>query len=62
MTRQERIQTIVNDFEMAKKALQTSTCHDGNTDLVAAQLVVAARLEAVEDALISGLPTAGEGI
>lgn len=59
MHRHTYIERVVADLGVALEKL-TET---GDADrVVAAILVLAARVEAVEDALTSGLPTAGEGV
>jgi len=62
MHRHELITRAAKEYEVARKALASSEADASTVDYVAALLVVAARLEALEDALITGLPTAGEGI
>jgi hypothetical protein len=56
------IKRVVADFVELRSQLQEKASNMEHLDLVSATLVLAARLEAVEDALIEGLPTAGEGI
>jgi hypothetical protein len=53
----------VEEFEAMKRQLATSSV-DGaymHLDLIAALLVVAAKLDALENAIIISLPKAGEG-
>jgi len=62
MNRHEMIDRVAKDYEVARKRLASSEADASTIDYVAALLVVAARLEALEDALVEGLPTAGEGV
>jgi hypothetical protein len=62
MTHERRLQLMAEQFELAKRALSTSTVDVQNLDHVAALLVLAARVDSLEDAVVNGLPTAGEGL
>jgi hypothetical protein len=54
------LRRAVEDFEAARDLI-TPTVYPEFRDLVAAQLVVAARLEVLEDTLDTSLPDAGRG-
>lgn len=57
------LRRAVEDFEAARQLLIAKGYGDPvDIDHAAAVVVLAARLEAVEDAITNGLPTAGEGI
>ena len=59
-----QIERVVKDFVRARSLVEQHGPHgdDQTLNIVAACLVLAARVEAIEDALVEGLPTAGEGI
>ena len=61
MHRDDYLTRMVRDFEAARALLSEKHPHMEDVHVVAATLVVAARLEAIEDALIAGFPIAGEG-
>lgn len=63
--RHKLIERVVGDFvEVRRQLLNDPRVSGGMRDIdqIAAELTLAARLEALEDALVSGLPTAGEGV
>ncbi len=56
-----RQMNALEDFLAIVKQIPPHTS-EGAGVVAAAILVVAARLESLEDALVAGLPTAGEGV
>lgn len=59
--RNDLIDRAAQDFEYARGALAQSTLDPQHIDHVAAQLVIAARIEDLELLLDSALPGAGRG-
>ena len=62
-TRTERnLLSAAREFEMARRHAMSVANDFSNLDIVAAALLIAARIVSLEDAITEGLPTAGEGI
>lgn len=56
------IERAARQYEDARAALSTSGCDVAHVDLVAAALLLVARIDSLEDSMIAGLATAGEGV
>ena len=61
--RERYLQRAVADFDAARIMLISKSYSDPiDVNAAAIAVVLASRLEAIEDAITNGLPTAGEGL